>query len=293
MLFRSQDIALKHNTRDARDILERASARDTVARTAAGALCRLLLREFGIECFGYVRSLGGVESASLAQNPELKTQNLRASRDSSLFYTLSSSTDDTMKAAVDKAKADGDTLGGIIEAVVFNCPPGLGSHTQWDRKLDGQLAQAVMSVQAIKSVEIGLGREAAGLRGSQVHDAAKIAEDLSNPNNPVRYTRLSNNAGGLEAGITNGQPILVRAAMKPISTLMQPLATVDIESNRDAQASRERGDVCAVPAASVVIENVIAAPVARVFMEKFGGDSLTETKRNFEGYLEQLRRFSQ
>ena len=279
--------SLKYGLDSARDVLERASARDTAARVLAGAVCTSLLSEFGVKIFGYASALGGITPSPIEVNFE-NLDKLAASRNASELYTVNNEHDADMKTAIDKAKEDGDTLGGLIEVVVLGLPPGLGNHTQWDRKLDGRIASACMSVQAMKSVEIGLGRETAERRGSQVHDPVSIG-DNANPNNPTPYTRPSNNAGGLEAGVTNGEPLIVRIAMKPISTLMTPLDTVDIVTNEAAKASTERSDTCAVPAASVVLQNAVAIPLAELFLEKFGGDSMAEIKSNFEGYLEQLQ----
>ena len=194
-----------------------------------------------------------------------------------------------MRAEIRKAKEEGDTLGGIVETHVFNCPPGLGSCVQFDQKLDGRLAQAVMSIQAFKAVEIGMGREAASRRGSQVHD--EIAFDVSQQNRPtLGFTRKTNNAGGLEGGMTNGQPIIVRGAMKPISTLLQPLESVDLNTKESNKAAYERSDVCAVPAASVIVENVVAFEIARAMLEKFGGDSIHEVRGSYQMFLETARK---
>jgi chorismate synthase len=254
-----------------RAILERASARETAARVAAGALAKQLLSGFEIAAFGYVVRLGPVDieprEGTLAQR--------RALREQSELYTLAPDRDSEIKALIDQCRKEGDTLGGVIEVRVENVPFGLGSHAQWDRKLDGRIAQAVMSVQAIKGVEIGLGFEAARRRGSQVHDPIVYDPAQASTHN-LGYVRRSNNAGGLEAGMTNAQPIVVRAPMKPISTLAKPLESIDLKTKQPLEASYERSDVCAVPAASVVLENVVAFEVARALVEKFGGDSLSE-----------------
>ncbi len=252
---------------DARDILERASARETAARVAAGALAKLLLREFGIDVVGYVLAIGPVQ----IDPPALPADELRAERDRSEVYCPDPDASAKMKREIDSARADGDTLGGLIEVQATGVPPGLGSHAQWRAKLDGLLAQAVMSVQAIKSVEIGMGRGVALARGSQVHD-----EIVPGPSG--KPTRPTNRAGGIEGGISNGCPIIVRAAMKPIPTLMQPLRTIDFRTGKPASAATERSDVCAVPAASVVVENAVAFEIAAAFVEKFGGDSVAEMK---------------
>ena len=267
-----------------RGVLERASARETAVRVAAGALAQLLLGEFGMTVFGYVTELEQIQTS-----PRSGTlQELRAVRDASPMYTLDPEADQRIVARVDQATQEGDTLGGIIEVRVDGPPFGLGSHAQWDRKLDGLLAQAVMSIQAIKGVEIGLGFEAARRPGSRVHD--QIAYDPAVQSNPsLGYLRPTNNAGGLEAGMTNGQPILIRAAMKPISTLRKPLDSINLETKEPESAAYERSDVCALAACSVIVENVVAFTVAQAFVEKFGGDSLAEMKASYAGFLELAR----
>ncbi len=260
-----------------RAILERASARDTAGRVAAGALAKQLLQPFGITAFGYVVQLGPVQIE--ARKGTLEQQ--RTLRDQSELYSLNPVQDDEIKALIDECQKEGDTLGGIIEVRVEGVPFGLGSHAQWDRRLDGRLAQAVMSVQAIKGVEIGLGFGVARRRGSQVHDPiAYDPEQKSAPN--LGYVRPSNNAGGLEAGMTNSQPIVVRAAKKPISTLAKPLGSINLQTKQPQKASYERSDVCAVPAASVILENVVAFEVARALVDKFGGDSLAEMQARWK-----------
>jgi chorismate synthase len=267
-----------------RGVLERASARETVARVAAGALARQLLREFGMTVFGYVVQLEQV----IAAPREGSLEELTAIRDASPMYTLNSDADRQIVARVDQVTTDGDTLGGIVEVKVFDPPFGLGSHAQWDRKLDGLLAQAVMSVQAIKGVEIGLGFEAARRPGSRVHD--EISYDPARREGPaLGYTRPTNNAGGLEAGMTNGQPLVVRAAMKPISTLRRPLASINLATKAPESAAYERSDVCALAACSVIVENVVAFTVAQALVEKFGGDSLTEMRARYDTFLELAR----
>ncbi|MGQ0633699.1 MAG: chorismate synthase [Planctomycetaceae bacterium] len=262
-----------------RGILERASARETAARVAAGALARQLLAEFGINVFAYV-----VQLEQIAAPPRTGSiDELRVLRDASPMYTLNPDADAAIVARVDQATAEGDTLGGIVEVQVVNLPFGLGSHAQWDRKLDGLLGQAVMSVQAIKGVEIGLGFEAACRPGSQVHD--EISYDASQAQRPgLGYVRPTNNAGGLEAGMTNGQPLVVRAAMKPISTLRRPLASINLASKEAESAAYERSDVCALAACSVIVENVVAFTVAQAFVEKFGGDSVTEIRARYDAF---------
>jgi chorismate synthase len=267
-----------------RGILERASARETAVRVAAGALAKLLLREFGITAIGYVVELGGVriEPQQVSLEEQIKL------RDASIVYSLNPAQDDEIRELIDETKKQGDTLGGIVEVRVEGIPFGLGTHTQWDLKLDGRIAQAVMAVQAIKGVEIGLGFEAARRPGSKVHDP--IHFDPSQRDTPsFGYTRPTNNAGGLEAGMTNGQPLIVRAAKKPISTLAKPLESVNLETKESEPAGYERSDVCAVSAASVIVENVVAFEVARALCEKLGNDSLTEMKARYELFCKMAR----
>jgi len=251
-----------------RPILERASARETAAKVAAGGLAKLLLRVLKIEVASYVVSIGPVS----LESPEAETLSvaeLIARRDQCEFFSLSPEKNDQAKQLIDQCREEGDTLGGIIEIRAIGVPFGLGTHTQWDLKLDGRLAQAVMAVQAIKGVEIGLGFESARRRGSQVHDP--IAYDAEHG-----FTRPSNNAGGLEAGMTNSEPIVLRAAMKPIPTLRKPLLSVHRETLLPMISSYERSDVCAVPAASVVLEAVVALEIARAMTEEFGSDHIGE-----------------
>ncbi|HLX63630.1 MAG TPA: chorismate synthase [Planctomycetota bacterium] len=264
-----------------RDILERASARETAARVAAGALCRQLLAQFGIVIHSHVVSIG---AAAVPDGFSPKFEDL-AKADESQVRCLHKSTEAAMIAAIDEAKKNGDTLGGVFEIQVRGLPIGLGDHTQWDRKLDGRVAQVIMSIQAIKGVEIGLGFQAARLPGSQVHDAIHYKPALKGVPNGG-FDRPTNGAGGLEGGVTNGAPLVVRAAMKPISTLMKPLMSVDLSTGEPKKADIERSDYCAVPAAAVVGENFLAFVLAQAFCEKFGGDSLAELKRNFAGYVE-------
>ncbi|MBL8827944.1 MAG: chorismate synthase, partial [Planctomycetaceae bacterium] len=268
-----------------RGVLERASARETTVRVAAGALAKQLLRPFGIECIGYVVELGGV---TIAPQPGTLAEHLKL-RDSSELYTLDPTRDDELKTLIDQVGKEGDTLGGVLEVRVEGLPFGLGTHAQWDRKLDGRLAQAVMAVQAIKGVEIGLGFEAARRRGSQVHDP--IHFDPAQVDSPsLGYARPTNNAGGLEAGMTNGQPLIVRAAKKPISTLRKPLDSINLATKSAEAANYERSDVCAVPAASVIIESVVAFEVACALVDKFGGDSLEEMLARYRLFLEMARK---
>lgn len=268
--------AIKH-LGSIRGVLERASARETAMRVAAGALARQLLAEFGIRAIGYVVELGGL---SIPPRPGTLDEHL-ALRDQSAVYSLDPERDGEIKASIDAARKAGDTLGGVIEVRVEGLPIGLGTHAQWDRKLDGRLAQAVMAIQAIKGVEIGLGFEAARRPGSQVHDP--IHYDPALADGPtLGYVRPTNNAGGLEAGMTNGQPLVIRAAKKPISTLAKPLESINMKHKQPETAAYERSDVCAVPAASVIVENVVAFEMARALIDKFGGDSLAEMKARWD-----------
>jgi len=264
-----------------RGVLERASARETAVRVAAGALAKQLLGEFGITVFGFVAELGG----EVIEPVEGTLEELRAIRDKSEIYGLNLDRDAAIMELIDRAGKDGDTLGGILEVRVEGVPFGLGTHAQWDTKLDGRLAQAVMAVQAIKGVEIGLGFEAARRPGSQVHDP--IEYDASRRDtHTLGYERPTNNAGGIEAGMTNGQPIVIRAAKKPISTLAKPLASINLDTKEPEEASYERSDVCAVSAASVIIESVVAFEVARALIDKFGGDSLVEMQARYKLFME-------
>jgi len=283
---------LKYNHSDIRNVLERASARDTVSRTAVGSFCKQLLSPFGIKVMGYLRSLGNIE----AKSDGMTYEEIFARAEESPVRIADKDAEEKMIALIDDCKNKGDTLGGIFEVVVLGLPPGLGSHTQWDRKLDGRLARALMSIQAIKGVEIGLGFEMARRRGSQVHDEIffdpnKMVSEGTPRIVPTGFYRGSNNSGGTEGGMTNGSPLVVRGAMKPISTLMSPLKSVDLKSKQPADASVERSDVCSAPAAAVVGEAVVAFELAAAFLEKFGGDSLREITRNYEGYLEQIKQF--
>ncbi|HYO23755.1 MAG TPA: chorismate synthase [Lacipirellulaceae bacterium] len=263
-----------------RGVLERASARETAARVAAGALVKQLLAQFGITVFGFVAEVGDQVISPVAGSLE----EWRAIRDQSELYGLNPERDDAIKALIDRVGKEGDTLGGVVEVQVHGAPFGLGTHAQWDRKLDGRLAQAVMAVQAIKGVEIGLGFEAARRRGSQVHDP--IHFDPARQKTPtLGYERPTNNAGGLEAGMTNGQPIVIRAAKKPISTLRKPLASINLDTKQPVEASYERSDVCAISAASVIVENVVAFEIGAALIDKFGGDSLVEMKARYDLFM--------
>jgi len=272
---------LKYDRDDARDVLERASARETTARVAAGAICKRFLREFGVTLGSHIVHLGGVD----AKRPKNFPRDLNAAADASPLRTLDAEVESEMIARIDAAKAEGNTLGGIAEVVCDGVPVGLGSHVSWDRKLDGRLASALMSIPAVKAVEVGLGVEGARRKGSEVHD--EIDPDESNVR-AGRVRRRTNRAGGLEGGITNGEQIVLRASMKPISTLMRPLGTVEMKTREPAQAVAERSDVTAVPAMGVIAEAMTAFVVAQAFLEKFGGDSLGETRRNYENYIVSL-----
>jgi chorismate synthase len=264
-----------------RAVLERASARETAARVAVGGLARQLLTVFGIEVGGWVTELGGVVLGDRGGT----LSDLRKLRDSSQIYSLHPERDHEVTDLIDRVGKEGDTLGGVVEVRVEGLPIGLGTHAQWDRKLDGQLAQAVMAVQAIKGVEIGMGFETARRRGSEVHDPIHYVEaQRSGPN--LGFVRPTNNAGGLEAGMTNGQPLVVRAAMKPISTLRKPLDSVNLTTKQPEAAAYERSDVCAVSACSVIIESVVAFTVAAALVDKFGGDSIEEMQARWRLYGE-------
>jgi len=266
-----------------RDVLERASARETAARVAAGALCRLFLKSFAIEIRGHVTVLGDVSVPPDA----LPSWDDLAGIERSDVRCLHEPTAKAMRKAIDAAKYAGDTLGGHFELVARGLPVGLGDCTQWDRKLDGAIAQALMSIQAIKGVEIGLGFQAGRLPGSQVHDPIEYQAPRA-PRPDGGFVRPRNGAGGLEGGITNGAPLVVRCAMKPISTLMKPLPSVDLRTGKVEKADVERSDVCALPAACVVGESMLAFALARAFLDKFGGDSMGEIRRNYDGYLAQI-----
>jgi len=283
--------SIKWLTTDCRETLERASARETTARVAAGALARCLLGQFGIEVFGYVLSIGDVTGRV---DWSKSVDELRALRDQGdLFREWVGCPDPeaarNMRNAIQQAKQDGDTLGGVVECRVFGCPPGLGSCVQYDQKLDARLALAVMSIQAFKAVEIGMGKDAACAPGSRVHDEIGF-DPAQRGSATLGFVRKTNNAGGLEGGMTNGQPIIVRGAKKPIATLMKPLESVDLNSKETSKAAYERSDACAVPAASVIMENVVAFEIARALVEKFAGDSLLEMKANYESFMATARR---
>jgi chorismate synthase len=277
--------ALKYNFPDARYVLERASARESTARVASGALAKLLLRELGVEVLSHVVRVGKAELSRPAKWDEIVAL---SQKDEVLLNCVDPDDEARMKAEVDAVLRTGDTVGGVFEVIVHDLPPGIGTHVNWDERLDGILAQAVMSLQAVKAVEIGRGVTAAESFGSTVHDAIGYEgseEDFT------KFSREHNNAGGLEGGISNGQDVVVRGYLKPISTLRRPLASVSFETREPVKAAYERSDVCVVPAAGVAAEAMVALAVARQVLEKFGGDSLAETKRNYNGYLEQIRKF--
>ena len=272
---------LKYDRADARDILERSSARETTARVAAGAVCKRLLSEFGICVGSHVVHLGGIDAARPVPMPG----NINALADLSPLRTLDPTAEAAMIARIDQAKREGNTLGGICEVVVDGLPVGLGSHVSWDRKLDGRLAAAMLSIPAVKGAEIGLGFEAARRTGADVHDEIEMAPDRSRTGNVRRKT---NRAGGLEGGMTTGEPLVVRVAMKPISTLMRPLGTIDTKTGASAEATAERSDVTAVPAMGVIAEAMAALVLSNALVEKFGGDSLAELRRNHDAYLSHI-----
>lgn len=281
---------MKYGHRDLRNVLERSSARETTMRVAAGTVARRLLEEFGINVYSWVTEIGGVKAGGLdgapaalfkgAEESEVRCPDTKASK--------------AMMARIDKAKSEGDSLGGSFEVVITGVPPGLGSYVHYDRKLDARLAFALMSIQAIKGVEVGMGFEVSSRPGSEVHDeitySAKGKSAEFWPRRPG-YFRRTNNAGGIEGGMSNGEPIVLRAAMKPIPTLYKPLRSVDIETKKPFKASVERSDTCAVPAAAVIAEAVAAFEVASLFVEKIGGDSVKEIRKNYTGYLDEIARY--
>src|SRR6266481_6274974 len=270
---------LKYDTRDLRDVLERASARETAARVACGALARQLLANFGVEIRSHVIQLGGIPEKPL----ELTFDQIKTILEDAPLRCGDKQLQQQMIALIDQKKSEGDTLGGIFEVVAQGVIPGLGSHTAWDLKLDGRLAQAVMSIPAVKAVSIGAGAEASSLPGSEVHDEIAYNDETK------EFIRETNRAGGLEGGITNGEEVRIRGHLKPLSTLRKALRSVDIDSKEERPAGFERSDITAVPAAGVIGESMVALTLAAAMREKFGGDSLGEMKRNFEGYRAQLR----
>jgi chorismate synthase len=274
--------ALKYDFHDARYILERASARETTARVAVGAVARAFLSQFGVGILSHVVEIGTARLERRATWDEVAALN---EKDDIFLGCIDEAAEKRMKDAVDEAYRTGDTLGGVFEVVAHNVPPGLGSHITWDQRLDGRLAQAVVSIQAVKGIEIGDALEAAASFGSRVQDTIQYDREAR------RFSRGSNHAGGIEGGMTNGQDIVLRGLLKPISTLRRPLESVDFATREPALAAYERSDVCVVRAAGVIAESMTALVLAQAFLEKFGGDSLGETRRNFEGYIEQVRRF--
>ena len=277
--------SLKYDFPDARYVLERASARESAARVAAGAFAKLLLRELGVGVASHVIRVGKAELSRPVTWEEIVA--LQA-KDEVLLNCVDPEDEQRMKAEVDAVLRTGDTVGGVFEVVVHGLPPGVGTHANWDERLDGLLAQAVMSLQAVKAVELGRGVTAAESVGSAVHDAIGYEgtdEDFT------KFSREQNNAGGVEGGISNGEDVVVRGYLKPISTLRRPLASVSFETREPVKAAYERSDVCVVPAAGVAAEAMVALAVARLVVEKFGGDSLKELKRNFDGYCEQIKKY--
>ena len=272
---------LKYDRDDARDVLERASARETTARVAAGAICRKLLAEFGVRIGSHLVELGGIEAALPAELPA----DINKVSDASAVRTLDPVAETAIIARIDEAKKAGDTLGGVCEVVCTGLPIGIGSHVSWDRKLDGRIGAAMMSIPAVKGVGIGMGFDAARQPGSAVHDEILAGGETARSANLRRRT---NRAGGLEGGMTTGESLVVRVAMKPISTLMRPLATVEMKTGEAASAVAERSDVTAVPAMGVIAEAMLAFVIAQGMIEKFGGDSLGEMRRNFDGYVSQI-----
>jgi chorismate synthase len=278
--------SIKWLTTDCRETLERASARETASRVAAGALARCMLRAFGIEVFGFVRQVGDARG-NFDVTPDNWPQLLKQ-RDASECYCPDPDADAAMKSFINDQKMAHDTAGGIVECHVSGCPPGIGTCVNWYEKLDSRIAAAVMGIQAFKGVEIGLGFEAARRPGSRVHDEI-FFDPAAKSTNTLGFARSSNNAGGLEGGMTNGQPIVVRGAMKPISTLGKPLRSVDLNTKQATEAGWERSDVSAISAAGVIMENVVAFEVAAALVAKFGGDTLIETTANFQHYLQLAR----
>lgn len=272
---------IKYNHRDLRDVLERSSARETAARVAAGAVAGVLLREFGVDVTSHVIDIGGT---AIETRDVTSVRRIRSLADKSDLRCIDAEAGEKMKAKIDAAMKKGDSLGGVFEVVATGLPVGLGSHVHYARKLNGMLAGAVMSIQAIKGVEIGMGFEAARRPGSEVHDEIFYSKARG-------FYRRTNRSGGIEGGMSNGEDIVIRAAMKPIPTLRKPLRSVDIVTKRPFKAGVERSDVCAVPAAGVIAEAVVCFELARAMIEKFGGDSLAEMKRNYEGYLKAVREY--
>lgn len=271
--------AIKYGHRDMRNVLERSSARETTVRVAAGAVAKKLLKELGIEVVGYVKTIGGIDAKDL---PYQSMEQLKQKTEESPVRCFDKEVEQQMMDAIDKAKEEGDSIGGIVEVVVEGVPAGLGSYTQYDRKLDAKIAQAMLSINAFKGVEFGIGFQAAYKPGSEVHDEIVWDEELG-------YTRITNRLGGFEGGMTTGMPIVVHGVMKPIPTLYKPLRSVDIDTKEPFEASIERSDSCAVPAAAVVAEAVVAWEVAKAIVEKFGADRMDEIKENMNRHIERAK----
>ena len=280
--------SLKYDFADARYVLERASARESAARVAAGAIAKFLLRALGVEVASHVIRVGKAELGREASWEEIAAL---AAKDEVLLNCVDAESEAAMKAEVDAVLRTGDTVGGVFEVVVHGLPPGVGTHANWDERMDGLLAQAVMSLQAVKAVEIGRGVTAAESVGSAVHDAIGYEGNPSGGRGFTKFSREQNNAGGIEGGISNGEDVVVRGYLKPISTLRRPLGSVSFATREPVKAAYERSDVCVVPAAGVAAEAMVALTVARLMVEKFGGDSLKEMQRNFSGYCEQIRAY--
>lgn len=269
---------LKYHHRDVRNVLERASARETTARVAVGGLAKCILHPFHIRVMGYVVEIGGI----VADHAQLSPEEIFTRAEVSSVRMADTKAEEQIVTLIDQCKKQGDTLGGVVEVVATGLPPGLGSYVHWDRKLDGRLGHALLSLQAAKGVEIGLGFGTARVPGSQVHDELSFDPEK-------RFVRRSNNSGGTEGGMSTSEPLRVRVAFKPLSTLMRPLHSVDLVSKEPVEATIERSDVCAIPAAAVIAESVVSFVLAQAFLEKFAGDSLVEIQRNYDGYLEQIR----
>lgn len=269
---------IKYAHSDVRNVLERASARETAMRVALGAVAKSFLRGFSVKIISHVIEIGGIK----AKPGRISLDLLSDRAEKSELRCSDKKAEAGMKKKIDEAKKKGDTVGGIFEIITTNVPAGLGSYSQWDRRMNARLAYAVMSIQAIKGVEIGIGFESAERFGSDVHDAIYYDRDMQ------KFYRKTNRAGGIEGGITNGENIIVRAAMKPIATLYSPMDSVDVKTKKPFKATVERSDYCAVPAAGVVGEAMVAVEIANAFLEKFGGDSMDEIKRNYEGYLDYI-----
>lgn len=287
---------IKFGHRDLRNVLERASARETAARTAAGAVCRRLLAEFGAVIKSQVLEIGGIKakgesSKAKGKGSKVKENDFWQQVEKSELHCGDPGAEKRMKKLIDQAREKGDTVGGVFEIRAFGLPPGLGSYGQWDLRLDGLLARALMSIPAIKGVEIGMGFLAGRKLGSQVHDEISYRSQVKGQGSKVSFFRKTNHAGGLEGGVTNGEELVIRAAMKPISTLLKPKNSVHIETKEAALATVERSDICAVPAAAVVGEGMTALELSRAFLEKFGGDSIREVRRNFLSYLREVEAY--